>query len=218
MAGDIDVTSFHAVDGEPPVDEMSSKSSKRKDVTGSFIEWIIVIIVAAVMAFSVRTWAYQSFLVPSASMEPTLIPGDRIAVNKVVYHLHDIRRGDIIVFHRPPLENCGSTPVTYLVKRVVAVGGDSISFRNGSILLNGKVMPEPWFTTVPPLGYDPTAPEQGNEPWNKNPYVVPKGDVYVMGDNRAISCDSRYWGPVQQSLIVGRVDGIVWPLSRFSWF
>jgi len=169
-------------------------------------EVVVVVLVAALLAVVLRTFVVQTFFIPSGSMEPTLQIGDRILVDKLAYHLHGIDRGDIVVFARPPAENCGGTPVNDLVKRVIGLPGERVSSRANTVLINGRPLAEPWLAKGTLLGKAIT------------PTVVPANTYFVLGDNRVASCDSRYWGPVPRSLIVGKVDVLVWPLSRFHIF
>jgi signal peptidase I len=149
-------------------------------------------------------------------MEPTLQVGDRIVVNKLSYDLHGVDRGNIIVFSTPPKEDCAGPPVSDLVKRVIGLPGETISLSAGRVYINGHVLPEPW---LPAAVRTETYPGPSQEPYAlHNPYRIPSGDVYVMGDNRTFSCDSRYWGPVAESTIVGKVDLRIWPLSRIGLF
>jgi signal peptidase I len=170
------------------------------------VEGGVIVVLAVVVAVLLRVFAFQVFYVPSTSMLPTLHPGDRIVVDKLSYHLHPIERGDIIVFQRPADEHCGGPPVPDLVKRVIGLPGERISSRGNTVLINGKPIAQPWLPKDTQLG--PPIP----------PTVVPSNSYYVLGDNRSDSCDSRYWGPVPRSLIVGKVVAIVWPLSRFHFF
>ena len=167
-------------------------------------EWAIILLVALVAAFVVRTYVAQTFYVPSTSMYPTLKAGDRIVVNKIFSSIH---RGDIIVFRRPPREDCGGTPVPDLVKRVVGLPGEKISARAGQVYVTGKPLKEPWL---------PRGPQARTTDFG--PTTIPAGDYFVMGDNRVNSCDSRMWGPVKRSYVVGKVVFIIWPLSRFRFF
>jgi signal peptidase I len=169
-------------------------------------EAAIIILVALVGTLLLRTFVVQPFFIPSGSMEPTLQIGDRILVDKLSYHLHSIDRGDIIVFKTPPAENCGGPPVNDLVKRVIGLPGDHISSKGNTVYINGKPLAQPWLPKGTILGAA------------INPTVVPQNSYYVMGDNRDASCDSRYWGSVPRSLIVGKVVALVWPLSRFHIF
>jgi signal peptidase I len=187
---------------------------------GRSYRWIVellgVVVVAVVIAIVLRSFVVATYSIPSGSMEPTLQIGDRIVVDKLSYHLHGVDRANIVVFSTPPKENCAGPPVSDLVKRVIGLPGETISLSGGRVVINGRVLPEPWLpqatraaTTAGPLA----APYALHRP-----YTIPSGDVYVMGDNRTQSCDSRYWGPISQSTIVGKVDLRIWPLSRFTFF
>jgi signal peptidase I len=170
------------------------------------VELGILVLVAVVLAVLLRAFVVQVFYVPSTSMLPTLRPGDRILVDKLSYHLHAVDRGDIIVFARPPAEHCGGPVVPDLVKRVIGLPGDRISSRGNQVVIDGKPIPQPWLPTGTVLG-KPIPPT-----------VVPPNSFYVLGDNRARSCDSRYWGVVPRSLVVGKVVAVIWPLSRLHFF
>lgn len=185
-------------------DEVAEVATRRRGRW--LIEGGVIVVIAVVIAILLRLFVVQVFYVPSTSMQPTLHPGDRIVVDKLSFHLHSIEPGDIIVFKRPAAEHCGGKPVPDLVKRVIGLPGQHISSRGNTVLINGKPLAEPWLAKDTPLG--PPIP----------PTVVPANSYYVLGDNRADSCDSRYWGPVARSLIVGRVVAIIWPLSRLHWF
>ena len=179
----------------------------------------IVVVVAVVAALLLRAFVVQTFFIPSGSMEPTLNIGDRIVVDKLAYHLHGVDRGNIVVFRRPADENCGGTPVADLVKRVIGLPGETISLTKGSkgyVEINGKRLDETW---LPSSEQGMTFPGPAGTPYNlAKPYVIPANHYFVMGDNRSDSCDSRYWGPIARSLIVGKVDVRVWPLSGLRFF
>ena len=184
-------------------------------------ETLVVVLVALAAALLLRTFVVQTFYIPSGSMEPTLQIGDRILVNKLSYHLHAVGRGDIVVFRRPADENCGGTPVADLVKRVIGLPGETISLSNtsprgGYVEINGKRLNETW---LPSSMQGTTAPGPAGPVYNlSRPYVIPANDYFVMGDNRTDSCDSRYWGPIPRSLIVGKVDLRVWPITHIRIF
>jgi signal peptidase I len=197
----------------------TSDQDRHAEEKGRPGRWIIellgVVIVAVVVAVVLRTFLVATYSIPSGSMEPTLQIGDRIVVNKLSYHLHGVGTGDIVVFSTPPLEDCAGPPVADLVKRVIALPGQTVSLSAGRVYINGHVLPEPWLT--PTMRTD-TYPGPTNAPYSlHDAYKVPAGDVYVMGDNRTESCDSRYWGPVHQSTIVGKADLRIWPLSRLGF-
>jgi signal peptidase I len=157
-------------------------------------------------------------------MEPTLKVGDRVLVNKVSYQLHDIHRADIVVFERPPtdvqtVEGCDGNPVTItppkgdelvhdLIKRVVALGGETVESRAGHVYVNGKPLDEPY------LAADVVTP--AFDTYSSPCIRVPKGDVFVLGDNRGNSSASNRFGPIPERLIVGRAFVRVWPLSSIG--
>jgi signal peptidase I len=171
------------------------------------LEWVGIVAVALVVALLMRVFVVQTFYIPSASMSPTLNVGDRILVNKLAYHLHGVGRGDIIVFKRPPAENCG-TDVTDLVKRVIGLPGETISDTNGTVYIDGKALAQPWLPKNDPNTYTPSF---------RAVHIAPS-HYFVMGDDRAVSCDSRYWGTVPRSLIIGKVEMRIWPISRIGFF
>jgi signal peptidase I len=194
----------------PPVAAAEKKSNRW------IVELVGVVVVALVVAFLLRTFVIATYSIPSGSMEPTLQVGDRIVVNKLSYHLHGVGRGNIIVFSTPPNEDCAGPPVADLVKRVIGLSGETISLSGGDVFIDGHRLAEPW---LPASQRDRTYPGPSPEPYSlHHPFVIPKGDVYVMGDNRTLSCDSRYWGPIKESTIVGKVDLRIWPLSRLGLF
>jgi len=180
------------------------------------VELVVVVVIAVVIAVVLRTFVVATFSIPSGSMEPTLQVGDRIVVDKLSYHLHGVGRSNIIVFSTPPTENCAGPPVADLVKRVIGLPGDTISLSGGRVYIDGHVLPEPW---LPQATRTQTFPGPTDQPFSlHHPYRIPADKVYVMGDNRTESCDSRYWGPVNESTIVGKVDARIWPLSRLGFF
>jgi signal peptidase I len=162
-------------------------------------ETAILVLVAVLLAGLLRAFAFQTFWIPSSSMVPTLGVYDRILVQKAFFTWHDVHQGDIVVFSQPPRDHCGGTQGGDLVKRVIALPGQTIYSSNGSIYVNGRLLAEPYLPHDDPLG--PPIPDASS----KHPYRVPQGEFYMLGDNRAISCDSRYWGPIEGSSIVGKV-------------
>jgi len=169
------------------------------------MEWLGIILIALSAAFLIRAYVFQTFYIPSVSMVPTLQVGDRIIVSKLSATFGDINRGDVIVFKHPPREQCGGDtgPNSDLVKRVIGMPGDELTSRNNRIYVNGKKLVEHW----------EHAPDLGSEIG----YVkVPKGHYFMMGDNRPSSCDSRMWGTLPESLVVGKVVLRIWPLSQFG--
>jgi len=170
------------------------------------LSWVVVIVVALLVATGTRAYAIESFFVPTGSMTPTLMPGDRIIVDKLASTIH---RGDIVVFHRVPADQGG--PPT-LVKRVIGLPGETISSEGDQVLIDGKVMNEHW---LPPLTGQ-CAESAERIPTTK----IAPGHYFVMGDCRGNSDDSRYWGTVPISNIVGKVDAILWHNGHpwLHWF
>jgi len=174
------------------------------------VEWAIVLVVALAVALGVRAFVVQTFFIPSASMEPTLMIGDRILVDKLSYHLHAVHRGDIIVFGRPPGET-GSENVKDLVKRVVGLPGETIWSNDGQVFVRGPDTHNKVLEIPEPVAGTPLGPAIA-------PYKIPAGDYYVLGDNRSDSDDSRFFGPIPRSLIVGRVVMRIWPITQVRFF
>jgi signal peptidase I len=165
-----------------------------------------MILVALLVVGLVRTFAFQAFWIPSSSMVPTLGVNDRVLVQKAFFSWHDVREGDIVVFSHPPLDQCGGPQEGDLVKRVIALPGQTIYSSGNSIYVNGRLLAEPYLPHYDPLG-PPIASSQ-------HPYRVPPGEFYLLGDNRSDSCDSRYWGPIKGSSIVGKVVLVWWHDDR----
>ena len=180
------------------------------------VELVGVVVVAILVAVLLRTFVVATYSIPSGSMEPTLQVGDRIVVDKLSYHLHGVDRGNIVVFSTPPNEDCAGPPVADLVKRVIGLPGEIISLQDGSVYIDKRLLPEPYLPTT--VRTD-TYPGPSNNGYALHrAYRIPAGDVFVMGDNRPESCNSRYWGPIRESTIVGEVDLRIWPLSRIGFF
>jgi signal peptidase I len=199
-----------------PATEAHRGAASKTRPSRLLLEASILVATAVVVAIVLRTFVVGTYLIPSGSMEPTLMINDRIMVDKLSYHLHRVHEGDIVVFSTPPAENCGGPPVADLVKRVIGLPGQSVALSHGQVYINGKLLAEPWLT---PQVQQATTPGPSNAPYAlARPYKVPAGDLYVMGDNRTVSCDSRYWGPIRESSIVGKVDFRIWPVSRLHFF
>jgi signal peptidase I len=171
------------------------------------VETAICLVIALAIAIGIRTYVFQAYFVPSSSMEPTLQIGDRILVDKFDFNYHSIHAGDIIVFHTPPAarKDCATTDGD-LVKRVVATGGETIWSKGNALWIENRGRPR-----LLPESYLPNDGRgaQLGEPISPS-YKVPENDFYVLGDNRTVSCDSRIWGALPGSDIVGRVVAVVW--------
>lgn len=179
----------------------------------AIVEWVVILAAVVLCTFVLRTYVVQSFSIPSLSMYPTLQVGDRIIVNKLSYDFHGVHRGDIVVFARPPLED---QEYADLVKRVIGLPGETISSKGCVIYINGKPLSEPWLPSGPD-SCSAALPDDAHPQFNlPGPVKIPAGDYYVMGDNRTDSEDSRFFGPIPKSLIVGRAVAVVWPFSHIK--
>jgi len=180
--------------------------------------------VAFLLALLIKSFLVQAFYIPSESMVPTLQIGDRVLVNKVVYHLHSPRRGDVIVFSDPHAAPVRRNPAqTFLhwltegfgtptssdkdfIKRVIGLPGDTVEINDqGQVFVNGTALHEPYLSPI-----------RDDRPYQ--PVKVPSGSLFVMGDNRTNSDDSRFGlGFIPLDKVVGRAVVIIWPPSRVRW-
>jgi signal peptidase I len=174
---------------------------RRRDRKRSAVEWVVVVVAAVVIAVLLRAFVVQTFYIPSGSMEPTLKKNDRVVVNKLSYRMHDVHRGDIVVFTTPPGVNKSFKD---LVKRVVGLPGETVEGRDGKVLINGTVLPEKYLPA-------------GTLTSDFGPFTVPPKSAWVMGDNRGNSEDSRVFKAIPESTIVGRVFVRIWPVTRLGF-
>jgi signal peptidase I len=170
------------------------RSQTGASLLGSIGEIILIVGAAFVLALLIQQFLVKPFGIPSESMEPTLLKGDRVLVNRVAYRFGEPQRGDIVVF-RPPL---GAEDY---IKRIVAVGGDTVEVRSGRLYLNGLAQDESYLKEQRVLG-------------RYEEFVVPEGSYFMMGDNRNNSGDSRVFGPVEKGAILGKAFLLYWPVGR----
>lgn len=174
----------------------------------SLREWAFVIIVAVVIATVLRTYVVQQFYIAGPSMETTLFGDDRVLVNKLAYRFGDPTRGDIIVFDRITL-NGDSVQHDDLIKRVVGLPGETIEIKGCTVFVDGVALDEPWLpepmrdSSVDPTTRCGTTTVAATE--------IGPDQVYLIGDNRPLSFDSRMFGPVDISVIVGKAMVVIWP-------
>jgi signal peptidase I len=186
---------------EPAGGEETSRTEPAKGKTKAYrwvIEVVVIVAAAFILALLVQQFVVKPFAIPSPSMENTLREGDRVLVNRLVYHFREPHRGDVIVFHPP-----GQVSKDPFIKRVVAVGNDTIAVHDGQLWLNGVAQDE---------AYLKEAIIEGDFPETK----IPVGDVWAMGDNRNNSGDSRVFGPVPLSSIIGEAFAVYWPINRIK--
>jgi signal peptidase I len=191
---------FFRKDGSPKRRREVRWERQRKKRRAGFTELCLTILVAFVLVFGVvRPFVLEAFRIPSESMVPTLEVGDRVLANKFIYRLTEPERGDVVVF-----ESVGEGDDQKLIKRVVGVVGDEIEVRNGTLLVNGEEQEEPYLNENLPFtgSYEPTE--------------VPEEHVFVMGDNRGNSADSRVFGPLPVENIEGEAFMRFWPVPEIK--
>ena len=177
---------------------------------------------ALCVALGLKAYVAQAFFIPSGSMEPQLEVGDRVIVSRTAYRLHDVRRGDIVVFESPNavapddglvervakdlLETVALRKPSddQLIKRVVGLPGESISAQDGHVVIDGRSVVEPYLP-------------DGSATADFGPVTIPVGHVFVMGDNRTNSADSRVIGTIEVDAIVGRAIARIWPPGRTAF-
>ena len=174
----------------------------------AFVEVLKAVAIAVVLSLGINTFLLQVVDVRQSSMETTLEEGDRLILSKIDYHFHDPQRGDIIVF-RPPAPACPleATTCVPFVKRVIGIPGDRIDVRDGRVYLNEVALNERY-------AKQPTAAEGDAV---RYPFVVPSDSVFVLGDNRPVSGDSRAWGAVPRASILGKAYVDFWPVAHVKW-
>ncbi len=207
---------------EPSNDEPSNEvtrattqpeaATSEKATSRTIVEWVVLIASALIIALLVKSFLFQAFYIPSDSMVPTLKNHDRVIVNKLSYHFHSVHRGDIVVFKTPkgPDGKPIDPTIKDLVKRVIGLPGDTVSEKNGHILINGKALNEPYL----PAGTVSDCATFAANCFPSGP--LPADRYWVMGDNRPGSKDSRSFGAIRKSEIVGRVFLRIWPPNRLG--
>jgi signal peptidase I len=195
------------------------------------VEFVVIIALALGLAWLIQAFVVKPYKIPTGSMEPTLAVGQRVLVDRIGNDFFSPSIGDIVVFHPPegavegggngvcgvpdlPEEPCSRpTPQessTTYIKRVVAVGGDTIAIVNGRVVLNGKLQKEPYANL--------SECAVGSSCTLSRPIKVPAGYYFMMGDNRGDSDDSRFWGPVPDAWIIGEAFATYWPPDRIGFF
>jgi signal peptidase I len=178
-------------------------------------EYFESIVVAVILALFIRTFVVQAFKIPTGSMEPNLLVGDHLLVNKFVFSpsasaiertllpVRPIERGDVVVFKFP------EDPERDFIKRIIGLPGETLEVKGTQVLVNGTAVPQPYAHFL--LPHDPNAPVIGGDPREHHgPVTVPAGHYFAMGDNRDNSQDSRYWGFLPAHYVKGRALMIYW--------
>lgn len=178
---------------------------RRPGIIRRFVNLVVCIAIVLAAAWGIRSFVIEPFEVPSASMETTIMTGDRLFAEKVSYHFSEPKAGDIVVFSDPQV------PSRVLVKRIIATEGQTVNLVNGYVYVDGVKLSEPY---TQGLSY-PLSKTASNVSLSF-PCTIPAGEVWVMGDNRENSSDSRYFGPVDSDSIFGKAFVTYWPINRIG--
>ncbi len=177
------------------------------------VEWVGVIGIALVIAIVVRMFLLQQFYISGPSMETTMFTNNRVLVNKLAYRIGDVKRGDVVVFDRATV-NGNDVVHDDLIKRVIALGGETISIKSCIVYINGTILAEPY---LPARDTEMTDPQDRCSTVDIVDIVIPQGEFFLMGDNRPQSFDSRMFGPITREMIVGRAFVIIWPVTQWHF-
>ena len=204
------------------VDEQPSESSSNQtDINiqskillklRGFLEWISVIGVALAVAIVIRVFLLQQFYISGPSMETTMFSDNRVLVNKLAYRLGEIDRGDVVVFDRA-IPNGNEIQHDDLIKRVIALGGETVSISKCVVFIDGVELPEPY---LPKRDTEMTDPADRCSTVDMEAIVLETDEIFLMGDNRPQSFDSRMFGPIKKDLIIGQAFVLLWPLGEFK--
>jgi signal peptidase I len=215
------------VTANPPSAKPAEGTGKQKSKTNSLVELVVIVLVAIGLALAIQAWVVKPYRIPSGSMEPTLKVGQRVLVNRLGMHFGGPKVGQIVVFHPPrdaEQQVCGPAPhmVTpggaacsspepeesgvNFIKRIVAGPGDRLYIKEGHAYRDGKRESDSYIASC----------GGGSECNFPTPITIPAGHWFMMGDNRGESDDSRYWGPVPTSWIVGQAFATYWPPDRIG--
>ena len=186
-------------------------NEKQRSQMRAVWEWIFVVVIAIGAAMLIRLFLFQQYYIDGPSMQTTLMPQDRVLVNKMSYKLHDIHRGDVIVFDRVT----NQVQHDDLIKRVLGLPGETLEIRSCIVYINGVQVDEPYLNPEQTSQIEPSA--RCGSHTDMAPIEVPEDMVFVMGDNRVQSFDSRDFGPIDTDKVRGRAFVVIWPASAWAW-
>ena len=203
---------------EPQVEDEDERRGWRPspNVLRRALRYLVVAVVLVAAVIVLRVYIVSPYYIPSESMEPTLhgcsgCSNDRVLVDKLSYRLHAIHDGDIVVFHRPKSAGPEITDKV-LIKRVIAVGGETVSIRDGHVYRDDKLLKESYVQKTDQCQQQSTEAHGSTSTW-----TIPHNQVFVLGDNRCDSEDSRYFGPIPDSSVIGRAFLIIWPVGHIKF-
>lgn len=182
--------------------EQLDEQEKEEEGDGGFWWWIKPVVIAVVVTLLLRFFVMEYFRVPTGSMETTIMPGDLVLTEKVSLHFREPQVGEVVVFDNPAGDG------TVLVKRVIAKAGQTVDIKNDKVYIDGEPLWEPYTNEKVSK---PLAAQLPGIPEIVYPYTIPDGCIWVMGDNRTNSSDSRYFGPVDLKKVFGHSICVIWP-------
>jgi signal peptidase I len=200
-----------------PLDRVTGRLPRRVRI---LVDWIVTIVGAVAIVLAIKAWVVNPYRIPSSSMEPTLhcarpAPGcearfsDRVLANRFIYHFRDPHRGEVVVFKTPPAAKAKCGAGGTFVKRIIGLPGETVQMRirRGAayVYINGQRLEEPYIQ------------RDRRDIGPAESFKVPRGEYFMMGDNRAQSCDSRVWGSVPRENLIGQVFMTYWPPQRVSF-
>lgn len=177
----------------------------KSNIGRKILSVVLTVVIILGLSWGLRTFVFQAYEIPSGSMEDTIMTGDMVFSEKISYYLHSPEAGDVVTFIDPEIAS------RTLIKRVIATGGQTVDLRDGNVYVDGKRLEEPYTDGKPSY---PLTTRYGTS--IVYPYTVPEGEIWVMGDNRTNSQDSRYFGSIPVSSVTGKAAFIYWPFNNIA--
>ncbi|RKN86998.1 signal peptidase I [Paenibacillus ginsengarvi] len=197
----------------PSPDADAGKSGDRPEPQAAVLktkneawEWLKALLIAFGLAFLIRYFLFGSYIVDGPSMKPNFHTGERLIVNKLLYDFREPKRGEVVVFH--------ATENKDFIKRIIALPGETVKVQGDTVYINGEPLDEPYLHEVVEQAKK-AGKSYNNLNWPES--KVPEGTVFVLGDNRSDSTDSRMIGPVPTEKVVGRAEIVFWPIADMQW-